>query len=249
MKELYTSIPVGLCQYCICNRKINHLKVYLYFKFTSSGHVKYINSHLENTKEIAEHLQLNEKTVKNCLTWLIQNEWITTYSNIKSLRVISYRKLCDIYDIKTTCAVIYENETFEDLRNFCCAVLIIYYRNYKRWCDRKSVPKKGGARLRTNKKSKGYYPLPCLYLAKCLNVSKKTAHKYKRAAMEYGHIEVRKNLKILTINGMPLTNEHKGSLKFITGISLGRVRTGNKFLKYVDADLIKSNLYMKKKRY
>lgn len=101
-------------------------------KFTSSGHVKYTNSHLEVTKEIPEHLQLNEKTVKNCLNWLIQNGWIATYSNIKSLRIVGYRKLCDIYDIKSTCAVIYENETFEDLRNFCCAVLVIYYRNYRR---------------------------------------------------------------------------------------------------------------------
>lgn len=67
--------------------------------------------------------------------------------------------------------------------------------------------------------------------------------------MEYGHIEVRKNLKTLTIKGVPLTNDHKGSLKFITGISLGRIRTGKKYLKYVDADLIKSNLYMKKKRF
>lgn len=249
MKKLYTSIPVGLCQYCIYNRKVNHLKVYLYLKFTSSGHVKYTNSHLDVAKEIAKYLHLNEKTIKSCLNWLIQNGWITTYSNIKSLRIVSYSRLAQVYNIKTTCAVIYENETFEDLRNFCCAVLVIYYRNYKRWCDKKSVSKKGDARLRTNKKSKGYYPLPCSYLAKCLNVSKKTAHKYKRAAMEYGHIEVRKNLKTLSIKGVQLTNEHKGSLKFIIGINLGRVRTGKKYLKYVDADLIKSNLYMKKKRY
>lgn len=247
MKKIYTSIPVDLCQYCICNRKINHLKVYLYLKFTSSGHVKYLNNHLDIAKNIAEYLQLNQKTVKSCLNWLILNGWITTYSNIKSLRIVSYSNLRGVIGIKTSRAVIYENETFKDLRNFCCAVLVIYYRNYKRWCDRRSVLKKGDARLHTNRKPKGYYPLPCLYLAKCLNVSKKTAFKYKKEAMKYGHIEVKKKFTPVIINGVQLTNEHRDSLKFISDINLGRVRKGKKYLKYIDADLIKSNLYMKRK--
>ncbi|CAM1343214.1 hypothetical protein [Tenacibaculum aestuarii] len=249
MKELYTSIPVGLCQYCIYNRKINHLKVYLYLKFTSSGHVKYISNPFEKTKEIAEYLNLNEKTIKNCLNWLIKESWIVIFSSIKSIRIISYTKLCRALDIKTKRASIYENNTFEDLKNFCCAVLIIYYRNYKRWCDRKSVSKKGHTRLRSYKRNKGYYSLPCLYLAKCIGVSKKTAYTYKQLAKAYGYIEIRKNINPLEIDGVKLTNDHKNSLQMIMDINLNRVRKGKKYLRYVEADLIKSNIIIKSKKY
>lgn len=143
----------------------------------------------------------------------------------------------------------YENKTFEDLKNFCCAVLVIYYRNYKRWCDRKSVSKKGDARPRSNSKNKGYYPLPCLYLTKCIGVSKKTAYTYKQLAKAFGYIEIRKNRKTLEIDGVKLTNEHKDSLKIAFDKNLNRVRDGKKYLKYIEADLIKSSIIIKSKRY
>lgn len=43
MEKAYTTIPIGVIEEAIVGRKLNHLKVYIYLKCISSGHLR-INS-------------------------------------------------------------------------------------------------------------------------------------------------------------------------------------------------------------
>ena len=91
MKATYTSIPVDLCQYALINNRVNHLKLFLYLKTTSSGHISMKNYNLYSAW--ASDLELSERTIRNLFKWLIKNKWLTVNSKRVSYRIISYKQL------------------------------------------------------------------------------------------------------------------------------------------------------------
>ncbi|KGL61916.1 hypothetical protein [Polaribacter sp. Hel1_85] len=250
MVNYYTTIPAELCEYALINRKVNHTKLYLLLKLKSSGHIKYELDVFECAKDWADELQLNYKTVLNCFKWLIREKWITINSISKAIHIKGYPKLFTKLNFKSKTAIIYEPESFSDFKAFCCAVVIIFYRNRKRYFQKQSVANMERATTNCKTYPKGFYTISCNYLAECLGVSKKTAYNYKNEAHKIGFITKKKNLVFITNDkGERLTNAHFHSYKFYKGRSIARrIRRGKKYLKIVEADLIKSNIHLKKKR-
>lgn len=250
MKGLYTSLPISLCKYSLKNRKINQTKLYLYLKLTSGGHIKYEQDLFEHIKEWGNELDLNYKTIKYSLEWLIKNKWITVNSKRKSLRVISYKQLKNKLNLDFKSAIIYEPENFKDFKSFCCSAVIFHYRNKKRWYDRRSATNKERVRKSRKAYRNGFYPIPSNYLAKALSVSITTAYNYKKEALKFHFIEIKKDLSYMeTTLGERLGKENYEFLKSqLSEDEKGRLRKGNKYLKVVEADLVKCNLKMKSKR-
>ncbi len=250
MRAIYTSIPTLLCKYALTNRKVNHLKLYVYFKQIASGHVKYSN---DNIKSWANDINLSERWVKDALRWMIQNGWITVNTKRNSYRVVSYEQLCRKLEINSKSAAIYELEDFSKFKEFCCAVVITYCLKYKIFLDKKknqSVSSLTDPSMSWYFYSKGYYALPINYLGKFLEVSSSTANNFKQLAIRCNFISVKKHFKpLLGSDGSKLGVEHLQSFKKTFPRIAGRVRSNGSFLSIVDADIIKSEVYTKRKRY
>lgn len=251
MVNYYTSIPVDLCQYALVNRKVNQTKLYILLKLKSSGYISYNKNIYEHIKDWAKELDLNHKTVRGCFEWLLKQKWVTINGISKSIHIIGYKKLYYKLNFETSTAIKYDTDNFLDFKAYCCAAVIIYYRNRKRYFDKQSVAKMERANTNCRISFKDYYDMSSGYLAKCLKVSKTTAFNFKLIAIKLGLIEKKKNLVFMTdCKGKPLTIEHFDAIKytFKDNPFSRRIRKGKKYLKIVEADLIKSNVHLKKKR-
>ena len=132
-----TNIPVSLCEYALVNRKINQLKLYIYLKLISDGHVVLYNG---NYKQWSEDIGVHEKTIKSSLEWLIRQKWITVNSKRTALRIISYKNLSYKLRLSLKTGYSYEVEHVEDFKQLgalCCAIVITYYLNRKRFFDKR----------------------------------------------------------------------------------------------------------------
>ena len=223
--------------------------LFVYLKHISSGHLRFDTSLY---KGWATDLNISERTVRNCITWLIKNKWITVNNKRKSLRIIQYSQLCRKLDLSRKLSCIYEPEDFSKFINFCCAVVITYYLNSKYWMDRKrrSVFKMGNTSTNRNSYSNSFKTLPIRYLAKCLDVCNATANNYKKMAVEANFLTVKNQVNIITdVNGVKLSKELITVFKHEEKSVTGRLRLGKKYLKFVEADLIKSDIILKRKVY
>lgn len=249
MKTIYTTIPVQLCQYALLNGMTNHLKLYVYFKHIASGHLERKSSLYERW---GVDVELSEKTVRKIINELIQKKWITVNSKRNSLRIISYAQLCRKLDIKSKMCVIYEPEEFSGFREFCCAAVYTYQANVKSWRgkNRLSVSKMVGTSKNSNLHLKGYKTLPIRYFAKSVGVSISTANSFKQAAVKAGYIEVKRRVVNITdSNGKKIDRDMLSVIAIANEDLAPRLRIGKKYLKNVEADLIKSLLIIKKKRF
>lgn len=246
MKPICTTIPVDLCEYALVSRKINHLLLFVYLKHISSGHVRLDTSLY---KHWATDLGVSEKTIRSCIKWLIKKKWITVNNKRNTLRIISYEQLKRKLNLKGNSAIIYEPNDFSGFNKFCCGVAVTRIFRLIRWMNRKrSVSKMADTSTSRSKSSKGFQPIPLKRLAKSLKVSSSTANNYKMKAKEAGFIDTKRQVTTLTdINGGKILKENLSVCKYVLGNVAGRLRTGTKFLKIVEADLIRSNMKFKKK--
>lgn len=250
MKPIYTSIPIMLIKHALVNRKVNHLMLFVYFKYIASGHVKYSN---ENIKAWSTDIGMSERWVKDAIKWMIGNKWITVNSKKGSYRIISYKQLCKKLKINSTAAIIYELDDFYGFKNFCCAAVITYFLKLKSYMDKK---KNQSVSSLTDPNSSWYFyskefcAMPISYLAKCLGVSNSAACKYKKCAIQSNLIIARKHFRnLVDENGNKWTIEHLESYKTAHPNIAGRIRTNGKYITIVEADIMKSEMNTKRKRY
>lgn len=247
----YTNIPVSLCEFALVNRKVNHLKLYIHLKLNSDGFVVYDEkSHKEWSKEIG----ISSKTIKTSLDWLIKNKWITVNGKRNALHIISFKKLGQKLGLNIKSGILFEPKSQIDygcFKAFCCATVICYYLNRKRYFDRQSVIIKGITNTNC-KRTSGFYPMANGYLANCLGVSLATAFRFKKEAEEAGFIETIASFSYLVDNlGNKAKKEHYEVARYINAMEglPNRLRKGKRYLKQVESDLIHCVLKTKKKEY
>lgn len=244
MEKAYTTIPVGLIKVAIVNRKLNHLKIYVFLKCISSGH---LSVKANSYKIWASEIGISEKTLKTCLDWMLKNRWLSFNSKIQSLRVVSYKQLKRKYKKGFYTAIKFDRPDFKDFRGFCAAALIGFYRNSKKFSDKQNKVSgiiNGTPRKNTYALPKNYYDFPVRFFAKCLGVSVTTAENLKKEAQKFGFISVRKNCFYLEdFGGNKVSTEfmkHLGhNKKYYIKSARGILIKG--------ADLIKINVYLKRK--
>lgn len=244
MERAYTTIPVGLIRVAIIGRKLNHLKVYTFLKCISSGQLSVkANSYKIWAKEIG----INEKTLKKCIDWMLQNRWLSFNSKTQSLRVVSYRQLKRKYKKYFHTAIKFDRPDFKDFRGFCAAALIGFYRSSKKFTDKENKVSgviNGIPRMNTYALPKNYYDFPVRFFAKRLGLSVTTAENLKKEAQKFGFITVRKNCFYLEdFDGSKVSTgflKHLGhNKKYFINSARGILIKGS--------DLIKINVHLKRK--
>jgi len=249
MKPIYTTIPVGLCEYALKNTRVNHLKLYVYLKHISDGYVPYDPSLF---KLWDTDIGRSKRWIYEGLNWLIKNKWITVNSKRNSLHIVSYEIICKRLDVFHKVAALYEPDDFKSLDAFCAATAIVFYMRRKAWMDKKRRPVSKMGDTNTNRKSypKGFYTLPVRYFSKCLNVSDSTANNFKQKAIKGKLIEVQRQIITQTDDkGEKLSKDKILVYREVDAPNNGSLRRGTKHLKAVEADLIKSHLIIKRKRF
>ena len=198
----------------------------------------------------AKDLCISSKTVKSSLQWLIKNRWVTVNSKRGSLRIISYKKLAWKLDLKFQTGFLFEPDNYQYFKAMCCGVVLTFYLNRKRYFNRRSVNIKGFANSTNRRKYSGFYPMPNEYLAQCLGVSITTAYRYKTEAERGNFIETKSNFShVLNADNEKITSDNYFAF-ILNNQTFGlpnTIRKGKKYLKEVEADLIHSNITLKKK--
>lgn len=180
------SIPIAIIIFALRKRKINTIRLFLYLKYTGSGHLKWNNSLLEKT--CADLNWKSEKTFKKHLNWLIRKRWISINSKTKSLRVKSYQQIILKIKFSTATTVLAEQNVLNNFRPFCYAAAITWAMRYKHHKERQSGCKKG--RSRKSCHLRRMYQIPNQYLAAMLQLNYTTISKYRTAAAKAGYIKV-----------------------------------------------------------
>ena len=248
MKPLYTTIPIKLCEYAVLNRKINQLALFLYLKHNSDGEIDFDKS---SYKHYAVDIGKSEKWVRNTMDWFIEQEWITVNSKRNILRIISYKNLCIKLNISNCRSAIYENEDFRDFKGFCCAVVIANLISIKRYIEKKgwSVSIMGDAFTNHPNFYKGFYTMPIFYLALRLKISPSRANNIKKAAEKWGYLEVKKQIIVLRNDkGEKVSKNLFNSYQLAFPEEAGRYRQGKKYLRRVEADIMRAEVIIKSKR-
>ena len=249
MKSIYSSIPVELCIYGLTHQKINHLKLLVYLKCFTNGKAQ-ISTAKRNAW--ACDIGVSEKWIISAIKWMIREKWITINSKKNEYRITSYFKICRRLQLTCNLAAKFEAEDFRGFRGFCCAVGLTYFLRRKKWIDRngRSVSKMDDTSTNRNPSKKGYVTLPIRYFAKCLGVSVSSANNFKKLAESSGWIKVKPQIaKLLAHGDKPITKDGYEVFAYAEGKIVGRLRRGTKYLKIVEADLIKSSVICSKKRF
>ena len=127
---------------------------------------------------------------------MLKNRWLSFNSKTQSLRVVSYKQLKRKYKTRFHTALKFDRPDFKDFRGLCAAALIGFYRNSKKFFDKKNKVSgiiNGIPRKNTYALPKNYYDFPVRYFAMCLGVSVTTAENLKKEALKFGFVTVKKN--------------------------------------------------------
>lgn len=249
MIKIYTTIPIELCIYALVNRKINHLKLLIYLKSISSGHILFERKLF---KIWSIDLGISHRTVESCYKWLIKKKIITINSKTQSHRIIGYSQIHRKLNFNSQSSVIFELDDFENFNEFCISAVVGYLISKKKYLDKIewSGSKMVDSNLNRSSYSKNFYPLPISYLAKSINVSKSTANNYLRIAKKKGFLKIRKRTSYLTNdNGDKVSKKYMNAIQSENPTLFGRLRVKNDFIKFIDSSLIMSYSYGKRKRF
>ncbi|MGV0832835.1 hypothetical protein ACTS9D_11550 [Empedobacter brevis] len=249
MIQIYTTIPIELCVYGLVNRKVNHLKLLIYLKSISSGHILFERIFF---KTWSIDLGLSHRTVENCFKWLMKKKFITVNSKTQSHRIIGYSQIHTKLNFNSKSSVIFELDDFENFNEFCISAVVGYLISKKKYLDKieRSESKMVDSNLNRSSYSKKMYPLPISYIAKSINVSKSTANNYLRIAEKKGFLKIKKRTSFLIDdNGNKIPSSNMNLIQGVNPKLFGRLRVKDGFIKVVDSNLIDSNLIGKRKRF
>lgn len=245
MEKAYTTIPIGLIQFAVTRRKLNHLKIYIFLKCISSSHLSVKD---DSYKVWAKEIGINVKTFKSCLDWMLKKRWLSFNSKRQSLRVVSYVQLKRQYKLNSQTSLKFDRDNFKDFRGLCAAALIGFYRNSKKFTDKKNKVSGviNGIPSMNTSYPKNYYDLPVRYFAECLGVSVTTAENLKKEALKYGFISVKKNYYYAEdFKGKKIPTEF---IKYnVEKLDKGHYFISARGILIKGADLIKINIHLKRK--
>ena len=233
-------IPIEMCFYALSKKFVSPFQLYLYLKVHSSGKIK-----LDSPKlgEIARDLGFKSvKTIRNNLKKLKDEGWIgynkkSGYYFIRGFDIIRKQKKFT----RRTGVEIRVTE-IKDIKAFSCGAVIGYLINIQK--RKKWMLERKKARSRQSKRfSSSFYPISSWVLAKILNISTSTAHKYKQLAKRANYISVKKSIKATGIH----VSNIRHIKKYYPEIGY-KIRVKNNQLYIQGVDRISHNFYFKRRK-
>jgi len=196
----YINIPIELIKYAIMNKIINQLKVLICLKDLTSGQF-ILNQN--SIKQFSDRIDVNSKTLRKHIKWLLDKKWIVLNRKSGSHRVISFKQISSKLKHSSKSGALFYTTDYKKFRGFVYAAFITYCMKYlKRYNNKKNwdLAKPERKKERSNSSlAPNFYYLPHLYLAKVLETSKANAAKYRNTAIRDGFITAKKNFSKLNL--------------------------------------------------
>jgi len=181
------SLPVFLSSYCLEHRVVGQLRLFIFWKMTSGGHIKQYHGFFRETYTT---LAISRNTFIKLRIWLIKEGWITVNKRKCSYRLASLEQISRKLDLDMKWVVKVSLIDLYNFKAFVIAAVITYWLirlNGRGMSKRVSVLKWARAR-KSIPDYLDYNFLPLMYLAKVIKVSKSTAFNYFRLACSAGYI-------------------------------------------------------------
>lgn len=182
------NLPVTLLAFSLSQKIVNQLRLFLYLKCISSGHIRLDKKCVARA---CNDLQIkSSKTFYKNLNWLITNRWITVNSKRKSYRLVSIDRLCHRFNLSSRTGVEVDISDLNNFRPLIYAAVYAWSIRKKNWIQRQPERKKGRSR---KSMLKIHGQLPNRYLAKILDLDHSTISRYKLSATQAGYLANKHN--------------------------------------------------------
>jgi len=180
------TVPIQILIHALQEKKVNQLKLYLFLKAISSGHIRLTD---EVQAKVCESIEWKDiRTFKTNLEWLLSNHWAAFNSKTDSLRIVSFEKVFKKIKGNIYTAARMEMKDFKTFRPFIYAAIITWGIKQVAREHIKSERKKGSSskdRLKAD-----LHILPNEYSAKLFKLDSSTASRYKNAAADADYLNV-----------------------------------------------------------
>lgn len=245
-KPIYATVPIDLVKWVIKHGNINYFRLYIYLKYNSNGRISYTNEQIDYW---AMDLGKSNKWVRNAVKWLEKKKWISVNSIKGLIHIKSYHRLMIKLKLTSKRAFRYDTDYFYDFEAYCYAAVICQIINSKKYSDKH---KRSAYNMRYAKSNRfyprGFYPVSLAYIAASLGVSIATARRYKKKAQMACLITVKRQIvPVEDWQGNYVSVERYNEIKALDPETAKRLRKGEKYLKIVEADIIKPEILLKKK--
>jgi len=189
-------IPISLIIYALKKKKVNQLKLYLYLKANSSGHLKL--DEVLRAKACADMGWKDKRTYTSKIEWLLKHHWVTLNNNTHSLRLVSLEQVHRQINGCVYTGTRMDSTDLTQFRPFIYASVITWATSAKRKSLYMSERKKGHSR-----KSIKYLlhsDLPNRYLSKILELDQSCITRYKHEAEAAGYIRIKHRIQELDLD-------------------------------------------------
>jgi hypothetical protein len=236
----YVDLPIDICSFAIKEKKYLPLKLFLYWKLTSSGHLRAdANSMIETARS------LNYKSkgqVYVARKWLLENGWITFNGNRNSIRLRRFDQIKKQYKFTSTVAAHIEMKDLMSLNGFLAAAVITYWGKFytgKRGQSAPDLIKKGSSR-KSDRAPDSHFICPNKLIMGKLSLPLSSASQLRRSAQKAGYLKLTRDYEKLPFN----VNEAELLRKYADNSN--RIRVRNNMLYEEKPSLIWSTIKLYK---
>lgn len=135
-KKRLFNVPYEIVRYIVHNGIFGEAAVYFTLKYRCDGLIEITPALL---KDIGKELNVNARTIKRRITWLIKQSWITKVYD-KTYRVKSFDKLYHQIRLgKSTQGILWDPPNFNETKTFCIAACVSHLIRCQQMA-RKRVP-------------------------------------------------------------------------------------------------------------
>lgn len=179
----YLKIPVSLSKWAIQNNFIRPFQLYIYLKSSCSGQ-RYIS--YQNRVDIANDLNLSERTIRRNLKKLLQANWIGYNPKSGRYFIRSFERVQYDLSLNSRSATKFDITEINKFKAFISGAVVTHYYNGTKWAKRCKERQKG----RSKPKHQEAIKVSANGLAYLLSVSKVRAHRIKKWAESKGYITI-----------------------------------------------------------
>lgn len=239
----YFNVPVSICEFVLKNKKYKEFALYLYLKQISNGKIKRKSLPV---KSICNILQIEVRHYRNCLNYLLRNNWVGYNEKTDVLFVRKWKVIKWQINGKSRLSARYYFNYRNSEKYFCFVAVVssLISSNIRESKNKRDLRSKKAERLsgRSNQLSTVFDHAPFYslqtnmittqILAKNLGTSLSTISLLKKGAVNLKYLEVRKNTFPVDIDPKYF-NEYKCANPEIKG--LFKTRDGRILVKGCDS--------------
>lgn len=236
----FANIPLELCTYAIKEHSVTKVKLYVYLKTITPGHIK-----LQSDIVKKSCLDLQFKSAKTFYTnfnWLVDQGWITRFNNSDNYHVNNYAHLHKLLKFKSAWGAIYEPLDFINFKGFLAAVIITNYMRRKRGSDKRKERSKGRSDYKRIPTSVSYN-LPVKYLAKALGMPPSSVFELYKLASQSDWLIIER-----TYTNLNLPLNQKEFIKEYSDLETHKIVVKNYSLCLQNPYIITSFIHLRRKR-